>query len=98
MSVTAVSFYRGGSLDQILPLAKRMNAILDRYGVSYRVSRLDAAEDLGDWLVVVRYADRAHYEAALNSFAADPEHSGAVADISKVTSLVRRVMAEDLDL
>ena len=96
MPVSAVSRYRGGTVEDVTPLAKAMKAVLLKHGVSYRVSRFQTEEDAAEWLVV--YADWQAYERALDSFAQDPDHKKAITEISKVVTLVSREMVVDLDL
>jgi hypothetical protein len=98
MPVSAVSRYRGGTVDEVTHLAKTMKAILLKHGVAYRVSRFQTGQNVGEWLVVVQYADWTAYAKAQDSFAQDPDHKKAVAEISKVVTLVSRDMVVDLDL
>ena len=98
MSVSAVSFYRGGTVEDVTPLAKKMREVLRKYDVSYQVSRFKTCQDLGDWMVVVRYADWATYEKVLDLLGGDPEHRQVVAEISKLATFVNRQLVVDLDL
>jgi hypothetical protein len=38
MTLSAISHYRGGAIDELLPLAQTLKAIYLKYGVSYRLS------------------------------------------------------------
>ena len=98
MPISAVSIYRGGTVETITPLAKRMKAVLLKYGVTYQVSQVQNDEDVGEWMVVVQYAGRAAYAKALEDFGRDPEHRQVVAEISKVVTLIRRDLVVALDL
>lgn len=98
MPVSGVSRYRGGTVDEVTPLAKKMKAVLQKHGVGYRVSRFQTGQNVGDWLVVVQYADWAAYARAQDSFAQDPEHVKVVTEISKVVKVVTREIVVDLDL
>ncbi len=98
MTVSAVSFYRGGTVEDVTPLARRMKAILFRYGITYQVSRVQTDQTMGEWMVVVQYADETAYAKALEEFSHDPEHRQVVADISKIVALSRRVLVVELDL
>ena len=98
MAIAAVSFYRGGTAEAVLPLARRMRAILRKYGVGYQVSRAQAEREGGAWMVVVRYADAAAYAQARAKFAEDPEHRQVVEEITKVVTFVRRDMFDELEL
>jgi hypothetical protein len=57
MPVSAVSRYRGGTVEDVTHLAKTMKAILLKHGVAYRVSRFQTGQNVGEWMVVVQYAD-----------------------------------------
>jgi hypothetical protein len=64
MTLPAISHYRGGSIDEAVPLAQTLKAIYLKYGIGYRLSRFQSGPNEGDWLVVVTYADAAAYEQA----------------------------------
>jgi hypothetical protein len=66
--------------------------------VGYQVSRFQTGENVGEWMVVVQYADWMAYASAQDSFAHDPEHRQLVTEISKIVTLMRRELAVDLDL
>jgi len=98
MTMSAVSHYRGGTIDVVAPLAKTLKAIYLKHGVIYRLSRFETGPNIGDWLVVVQYADMAAYEKALTIFEQDSEWLQAVAEISKVAKRIGRELVVDLDL
>ena len=64
MTLSAISHYRGGAIDEVAPLAQTLKAIYLKYGVGYRLSRFQTGPNEGDWLVVVTYADATAYEKA----------------------------------
>jgi hypothetical protein len=98
MPVSAVSRYRGGTVEDVTPLAKTMKAVLLKHGVAYRVSRFQTGQNVGEWMVIVQYADWLAYARAQDSFAQDPDHKKAVTEISKVVTLLSRELVVDLDL
>ena len=98
MPVTAISFYRGGTVENVTPLAKKQKALLLKHGVAYRVSRLQTGPNVGDWIVIVHYADWMAYAKAQDIFAHDPELRQNVTEISKIVTLISRELAVDLDL
>jgi len=79
-------------------LAKTMKAVLLKHGVAYRVSRFQTGQNVGEWMVVVQYADWMAYAEAQDSFAQDADHKKAVTEISKVVTLLSRELVVDLDL
>jgi hypothetical protein len=68
MTMSAISHYRGGTIDVVAPLAKIMKAVLLKHGATYRLSRFETGPNIGDWLVVVQYADSAAYGKAVGKF------------------------------
>jgi hypothetical protein len=98
MPVSAISRYRGGTVESVIPLARRMKAVLHKHGVAYRVSRFQTGQDVGQWMVVVQYASWMAYATAQERFAEDPEHRKVVTEISEVVTLISRELVVDLDL
>ena len=64
MTLSAISHYRGGNIDEVAPLARTLKAIYLKYRVGYRLSRFQTGPNEGDWLALVTYADAAAYEKA----------------------------------
>jgi hypothetical protein len=64
MTLSAISHYRGGAIDEVVRLAKTLKAIYLKYGVGFRLSRFQTGANKGDWFVVVTYADATAYEKA----------------------------------
>ena len=97
MTVSAISHYRGGTIDEVAPVAKRLKAAYVKHGVSYRLSRFLTGPNAGDWFVVVTY-DQAIEEKAQAAIAQDPECQQAFAEIAKFAKRISREMVTDLDL
>ena len=98
MTVSAVSHYRGGTIDVVTPLAKTLKAVYLKYGVGYRLSRFETGPNVGDSLVVVQYADMAAFKKALASYSQDPEWQQVVTEIDKIAKRISRELVVDLDL
>lgn len=98
MTVSGVSHYRGGTIDEVAPLAKKLKAIYLKLGVTYRLSRFQTGPNAGDWFVVVQYDDQAAYEKAQAAIAQDPECQRTFAEIAKFAKRISREMVVDLDL
>jgi hypothetical protein len=98
MTVSAISHYRGGTIDAVTPVAKKLKAAYLKHGLAYRLSRFQTGPNAGDWFVVVQYADETAYEKAQASIAQDPECQQAFAEIAQFAKRVRREMIIDLDL
>jgi hypothetical protein len=98
MTMSAISHYRGGTIDEVAPLAKTLKAYYLKHGVAYRLSRFQTGPNVGDWFVVVQYADQTAYEKAQAAIAQDPECQQTFAEIAKFAKRISREMVIDLDL
>jgi hypothetical protein len=98
MTVSAISHYRGGTIDEVAPLARTLKAIYRKYGVGYRLSRIQSGPNAGDWRVVVTYADATACEKAQALFSQDAELQRVFVEIAKFAKRVSREMVDDLDL
>ena len=98
MTVSAISHYRGGAMDEVVPLSRSLKAIYRKYGLGYRLSRFQDGPNEGDWLVVVTYADASAYDKAQALFPHDQELQGIFIAIAKFAKRISREMVIDLDL
>lgn len=98
MTLSAVSHYRGGTIDVVAPLAKTMKAALLKHGAAYRLSRFETGPNVGDWLVVVQYADQAAYDKAVAAIVQDSECQQVFAEIAKIAQRISRELVMDLEL
>ena len=98
MTLSAISYYRGGNIDEVAPLAKTLKAIYLKYGVDYRLSRFQTGPNEGDWLAVVTYADATAHEKAQSLFSQDQELQHVFIEIAKFCKRISREMMVDLAL
>lgn len=98
MTLSAISHYRGGAIDEVTPLAETLKAIYQKYGVGYRLSRFQTGAHQGDWLVIVTYADAAAYEKAQGLFPQDTDLQEVFRQIAKFAIRLSREMVIDLEL
>jgi hypothetical protein len=97
MTISAVSHYRGGTIDVVTPLAKALKAAYLKHGVGYRLSRFETGPNAGDWLVIVT-CDEATHDEARAAIEKDPECQRVFAEIAKFATRISREMVIDLDL
>ena len=98
MTVSAVSFYRGGSIDSVAPVARKLKSAYFNHGISYRLSHVDTGPNAGDWLVIETYADQQAYDKAQAAIAQDPECQQAFHEIATFAKRVSRELVTDIDL
>jgi hypothetical protein len=97
MTMSAISHYRGGTIDVVAPVAKKLKAAYLKHGIVYRLSRFETGPNRGDWLVVVQY-DQAAHETLQAAIARDAECQQAFAEIAKFATRISRELVLDLDL
>jgi hypothetical protein len=96
MTVSGISHYRGGTIDEVSPLARKLKAIYLRHGVAYRLSRFRTVPNAGDWFVV-QYADQTAYEKVQAAIALDSECQQTFVEIARFAKRISREMVIDLD-
>jgi len=97
MTVSAISHYRGGTIEVVAPVAKALKAAYLKHGIGYRLSRFETGPNAGDWLVIVTW-DAAAQEAARADIGRGPECQRIFAEIAKFATRISREMMLDLDL
>ncbi|MBR0849218.1 hypothetical protein JQ543_15810 [Bradyrhizobium diazoefficiens] len=98
MTISAISHYRGGTIEVVAPVAKRLKAAYVKHGIGYRLSRFETGPNAGDWFVVVTFADQATYEKLGPAIAQDLECQQIFAEIAKFAKRISRDVVVDLDL
>jgi hypothetical protein len=96
MTISSISRYRGGTVDDVVPLARSLKAIYLRYGVGYRLGRVEGDPNAGDWIVTVTYADA--YAKATAEFANDPELQAVFHAIARFAKRISRDAVVDLEV
>jgi len=98
MTVSGISHYRGGTIDEVEPLARKLKHIYLKHGIAYRLSRFQTGPNVGDWFVVVQYADQTAYEKAQVAIRLDRECQETFVEIAKFAKRISREMVINLDL
>src|ERR1700739_3578635 len=98
MTLSAISHYRGGAIDEVAPFAQTLKATYLKYGFGYRLSRFQTGPNEGGWFVIVTYADATAYEKAQALFAQDLELQQVFNEIENVPKRSSREIVIDLDL
>ena len=99
MSVTVMTRYKGGKQEDVTPLAKKVKAIHLKHGAEvYRIGRFHTGPYVGEWLVVVRYADWAAYAKAQGSLAGDAEYQKIGTQVAKIAEVTGRNFVVGLDV
>ena len=99
MPVSAISHYRGGTVENVTPLAKKMKAVLLKNGVlAYRVSRFQTAKMSGSgWSSCSMLIGWPMLRRRI-ALPKTREHKKVVTEISTIVTLISRELVVDLDL
>lgn len=97
MTISAISHYRGGTIEQVTPVAKRLKAAYLKHGIVYRLSRFESGPNAGDWFVMVTY-DQMAQDRLQAAIAGDPDCQQAFAEIATFAKRVSREVVVDLEL
>jgi len=97
MAISAISYHRGGTPDQVRPLAQRMKAYWQQHGVGYRIGRCHTGQ-AGHWIVIVTYPDWTTYAQLQDSFAQDANYQELVTEIAQVVTPVSRELVTEFEL
>jgi len=98
MTISSISRYRGGTPEEVLPLARSLKAIYARYGVGYRLGRVEGVPNEGDWVVIVSYADADAYAAAVAQFDGDAELQAVFHAIARFAKRMSRDVVAEMDV
>jgi hypothetical protein len=97
MTISAISHYRGGTIEQVIPVAKRLKAAYLKHGIVYRLSRFESGPNAGDWFVMVT-SDQMAQDRLQAAITQDPDCQQAFAEIATFAKRISREVVVDLDL
>src|SRR5689334_5297543 len=97
MTMSALSHYRGGTIEQVTPVARKLKAAYLKHGIAYRLSRFESGPNAGDWFVMVTY-DQMAQDRLQAAIARDPDCQQAFAEIATFAKRISRELVVDLDL
>ncbi|MGA8197519.1 MAG: hypothetical protein WB902_29620, partial [Acetobacteraceae bacterium] len=94
MSVTAVTYWKGGKAGDIVAAAKKAKAIFAKHGAqNFQLNRVHAGPDAGQWAVVTTFSDWASYGMLQQALAGD-----LLAQVSAMSELTSRRIVVSVDL
>jgi hypothetical protein len=98
MTLLAISHYRGGTIDEVTPLAKTLKAVYLKYGlpISWVVFKPAQMWETGSlpYSTPIRRPMRRRKQL----FAQDPEYQKVVTEIAKIAKRINRELVIGLDL
>jgi hypothetical protein len=99
MSVTAVTYWKGGRPADIVAAAKKAKAIFAKHGAqNFQLNRVHAGPDAGQWAVVTTFDDWASYGALQQALAGDEVYQDLLAQVSAMSELTSRRIVLSVEL
>ena len=99
MSVSLVTFRKGGTRDAVATATKALKAALEKHGAeSVTLSHVTAGPDAGQWVIRIMCANWEDFGKAMQAGSGDPSVHAAVAKLDSVTEMVSRRMISTVDL
>lgn len=98
MSVRTVTHWRGGSLDEILPIARTAKAIWAKYGGDMQLGRAQFGPEVGQWVVMITFKDWEALGKAQQAISSDQQYNALFADLTRMSELTARRIITSIDL
>jgi hypothetical protein len=99
MSVTEVTYWKGGKPDQVIPIAREAKGILTRHGAtSVQMNRVHAGPEVGQWAAVIGYSGWEAYGRAREALANDAGYQALLARASEVAEVTSRRIVVGVEL
>jgi hypothetical protein len=99
MSVTTVTYWKGGKPEQIVPAAKQAKAILIKHGAQHvELNKVYAGPDTGQWAVVVNFGNWNAYGKSQQALLEDAEYQTLLARVGEISEMTSRRIVVSVDL
>ena len=99
MSVTAVTYWKGGKPEDIVAAAKKAKAIFAKHGAqNFQLNRVHAGPEAGQWAVVTSFSDWAVYGKLQQALTDDDNYQKLLAQVSAMCELTSRRIVVSVDL
>ena len=99
MTVTTFTRWKGGKPDDMVNAAKTARSHIMKHGAEMvRLSRFQTGQFVGEWLVVVRYADWTSYGKAQDGLAKDAGYQKLLGQVSGMAELTGRNVLVGFDI
>jgi hypothetical protein len=99
MTVSVVTYRKGGAPDAIVAAARKGKAVWDKSGAqSFMLSFVAAGPDAGQSVVVVTFANWEAFGRAMQAASADPGLAEFLAAMDAISELVSRRLLGSVDL
>lgn len=99
MSVTEVTYWKGGKPDQFLPIAREAKDILLRHGAaSVQLTRVHAGPEIGQLAAVISYSGWEAFGRAREALANDSGYQALLARAAEFAEITSRRIVTSIEL
>ena len=99
MSVSVVTYRKGGTREAVTAAAQKLKAYAEKHGAGQLVvNSVIAGSDVGQWALVVTFADWEAFGKSMKSASNDPEFAQVISGLDAAAELVSRRIVTSVDL
>jgi hypothetical protein len=99
MSVSVVTYRKGGTREAVTAAAQKLKAYAEKHGAGQLVvNSVIAGSDVGQWALVVTFADWEAFGKSMKSASSDPEFAQLISGLDAAAELVSRRIVMSVDL
>ena len=86
MTISSVTYWKGGEDETVVAVARRAKAILTRHGaIAHDLSIVHAGPDVGQWVLMTTYKDWESFGKAMQKLAQDAEFHALLAEMTAIS-------------
>jgi hypothetical protein len=99
MTISSVSYWRGGEDEDVATIAGRAKAVVTKHGAErYELMIVNAGPEAGQWIIIISYRNWESYGRAMEALAHDPEIHALVAEMTAISELTSHRIVASIDL
>jgi hypothetical protein len=99
MSVSVVTYRKGGTHETVTAAARKLKAFTEKHGAGQLVvNSVIAGSDVGHWAFVITFADWEAFGKSMKTTSGDPEFAQVISGLDAAAELVSRRIVTSVDL
>jgi hypothetical protein len=99
MTVSVVTYRKGGTHEAVTAAARKLKAFVEKHGAErFTLNTVTAGSDAGQWALIVTFADWGALGKAMQSASSDPAFAQVLAEMEAAAALVSRRIVASVDL
>jgi hypothetical protein len=99
MSVSVVTYRKGGTTEAVTAAAKKGKVLAEKHGATqFLLNQVIAGPDAGRWAIVITFPDFEVFGKAMKATVADPAFHEFLSSIDQVSEVVSRRVLVGMDV